>query len=187
MPASEPVDDPLGRFRAGDPAAFDELVTLYAGRLVRFFFRLGASQAVAEELAQDVFVKLYRGAASYEPRGRFDPFLFRVARNAWLDHLRSRESEARARSFDAGEAAEGAPDIGPDPSERARDREEAEGVRKAVSALPEGERLVVELGVFQGLRYVEIASILKIPVGTVKSRVFSAVRRLRGQLGGLGT
>jgi RNA polymerase sigma-70 factor (ECF subfamily) len=101
----------------------------------------------------------------------------------WLDHVRSAEALGRARSLDAPEEGGGPPDPRRGPSERAGDREEAQAVREAVAGLPQGERLVVELGVFQGLRYAEIASILQVPVGTVKSRMFSAVRRLRARLG----
>jgi RNA polymerase sigma-70 factor (ECF subfamily) len=176
--------DPLSALRGGDPRPFEDFVTREAGTFVAFFVRLGASRAEAEDLAQDLFVKLFRHASRYEPRGRFDAFAFRVARNAWADRQRRRAVRRPAQG-----AAEGAPpplealpSAEPGPDGLASRSEEARLLRAAVRALPEAQQLVLELGLVQGLAYAEVAELLEIPVGTVKSRMFHALRRLRAAL-----
>lgn len=182
MPGQGRPDDPFLRYRAGDPGAFEEIVGAFADRLVRFFRRLGGDAATAEDLVQEVFLKMVRGARDYEPRGRFDAYVFRVARNAWIDHVRAAQARPPVRPLEG--AFEPIPDPAPGPGEKAGGSEEAGRVLAALARLPERERLVVELGLFQGLPYAEVSSILEIPVGTVKSRMFAAVRRLRGELEG---
>ncbi len=177
-------DDPLRRFRRGDERAFEEIVRSYADRLVKFFRRLGADGGTCEDLTQEVFLKMVRGAVEYEARGRFDAFVFRVARNAWIDHVRAVDARPRLGSLDREGAGEPlpVPDGRAGPAESAGRREEARLLLAGLARIPEGERLVVELGLFQGLPYAEVASVLDIPVGTVKSRMFSAIRRLRKEL-----
>jgi len=183
--------DPLVALREGDPAPFEAFVVDRGRAFLGFFRRLGAGSAEAEDLAQEVFLKLFRNASTYEPSGRFAAFAFRVARNAWID--RQRRRAARPRPFGAGRERQGEerpgpapepPSRGADPSERAERREEAARVRSALRRLPEHQRLVFELGVVQELSYREIASLLEIPEGTVKSRMFHAVRKLRELLAG---
>ena len=180
MPGQGRPDDPFLRYRAGDPGAFEEIVGEFADRLVRFFRRLGGDAATADDLTQEVFLQMVCWAREYEPRGRIDSYVFRVARNAWIDHVRAKQARPRPRSLEG--PLEPIPDPSPGPRERAGGSEEAERVLAALARLPEVERLVVELGLFQGLPYAEVSSILEIPVGTVKSRMFAAVRRLRGEL-----
>jgi RNA polymerase sigma-70 factor (ECF subfamily) len=174
-------DDPLLRFRGGDARAFEELVRAYGDRLVKFFRRLGADAETSEDLTQEVFLKMLRGAFEYEGRGRFDAFVFRVARNAWVDHVRAIRARPRARPLEREGVRGGLPipDGAPGPDARAGEREDSDRLLEGLCRLSEGERLVVELGLFQGLSYAEIATVLEIPVGTVKSRMFAAVRRLR--------
>lgn len=187
MPGQGRPQDPLLRYRAGEVGAFEEIVHAYADRLVRFFRRLGGDAATAEDLAQEVFLKMVRGARAYEPQGRFESFLFRIARNAWIDHVRARDARPRPRPIEGGKDREPipVPDPAPGPVERAGTVEDTERMLAALSRLPEGERLVVELGLFQGVPYAEVSTILEIPIGTVKSRMFSAVRRLRREMEGI--
>ena len=183
--------DPLEALRDGNPAPFEAFVTAEAGSFRAFYRRLGAAPAEAEDLTQELFLKLFRTSHSYAARDRFAAYAFRVARNAWIDQRRRAGLGTRA----AGQAGDGAGDSDGDPLERARadqpdvgwnmeHREEAALVRQALAELPENQRLVFDLGVIQELDYPTIAGILEIPVGTVKSRMFYAVRRLRELCGG---
>jgi RNA polymerase sigma-70 factor, ECF subfamily len=180
-----PLIDALSRFRAGDPLAFEEIVETHAPSIVRLFRRLGADAASAEDLAQEVFLRLLRTRSDYEPRGRLAFYLDRIARNLWTDHVRNAGSRPGERTLD--EAAQGGdaglalllvhPAAGP--ADALAGRDAARALAALLRQLGDGERLVLELSVFEGLRYAEIAQSLSIPEGTVKSRVFYAVRKLR--------
>jgi len=183
--------DPLAALRAGDVGPFEDFVRAGTGSLLAFFRRLGADAQAAEDLTQETFLKMFHAAARYEPRERVEAYAFRVARNAWVDHCRRRAArphDAVGSSLDAGPARSGAgadgplAADGPGALEGLMRRESAERLRAAVGELPETHRLVVELALMQELPYGEIAAVLEIPVGTVKSRMFHAVRKLREAL-----
>ena len=147
-----------------------------------FFLRLGASKSEAEDLVQDLFLKLFSQAHRYQARERFAAFAFRVARNAWIDRTRRQRGDSGTpQAFSDGEHEAASPP--PDPLESLARGEEKQRFDRALRALSEGHRMVVELGVIQELPYSEIASLLGIPVGTVKSRMFHAVRKLREAVG----
>ncbi|MCE9594968.1 MAG: RNA polymerase sigma factor [Planctomycetes bacterium] len=174
--------DPLLALGRGDPRLFEEFVLLEAATFIGFFERLGADGAEAEDLTQDVFLRLYRAAPGYQPRDAFESYALRVARNAWIDAGRRRAArpntgqEAPVEEFELED--ERAP--GPRSLEVV---EESERARAALAHLSDGQRWVFELAVVHGRPYPEIAELLGIPIGTVKSRVFHAVRKLRELLG----
>jgi RNA polymerase sigma-70 factor (ECF subfamily) len=179
------VRDPLAALQAGNRAPFEAFVHAEFTTFLGFFLRLGARRPEAEDLTQDLFLKLFRHAESYTARERFAAYAFRVARNAWIDRQRRNARadsavEAHARDQEVrreGNEAEPAVPI----LDLAR-REEAARAREFLRELPEHHRLVIELGVVQELPYADIAAALDIPIGTVKSRMFHAVRRLREAL-----
>jgi RNA polymerase sigma-70 factor (ECF subfamily) len=184
----EPTQDPLSALRDGDPTPFERFVVLEAATLLGFFRRLGAPAEEAEDLAQETLLKLYRNAQRYEARESFSSFVFRVARNAWID-------SQRRRSVRPERAAGGGGDDDPDRAARVTAEQPEAGagldsrtrgaaLLDALGALPEGQRAVFELGALQELPYEEVSEVLGIPVGTVKSRMFHAVRRLRERLKG---
>ncbi len=179
--------DPLADLRDGDPGPFEAFVRSHARVFFAYFRRQGAGQHRAEDLTQDVFLKLYHHAARYRSEDRFQALCFRIARNIWIDDRRKSstrganvsidrdsdaESEARAREVE---------DVGP--VERVSIHEESGRLRGALRELPEPHRAVFELGVIEELGYADIGAILDIPVGTVKSRMYHAVRKLRRALG----
>ena len=185
--------DPLAALRRGEPALFEEFVRTEVGALIGFFMRLGADRTDAEDLTQDVCLKLYRTAATYEARSAFGAYLSRLARNAWIDRKRRGAARPRPRSIHGPDpsGASGGRTVGleaelpaevPEPGRAMGAREEARRCLAALSQLSPGHRMVFELAVIQERPYAEIASELGIPVGTVKSRVFHAVRRLRAEL-----
>jgi len=164
------------RVKAGDRAAFEEIFRLYQKPLTNYLYRLTGNRARAEDLLQDAFLRLWKAAPTYEPSAKVSTYIFRIAHNLFLNDAARREKtlesmEAETRS---------------DPASDLNRREIQSAVQKAIEALPEGEREVLLLSEYNGFKYAEIAEILGIPVGTVKSRMFSAVQRLKEALKGLG-
>ena len=181
--------DLLAQYRDGDPQAFRALVDEYRDRMLQFFFRLCWDRDRAEDLAQDLFLKLMLGSKRYRPEGRLTTFVYRVATNLWIDHYRQQRPRPRFYSFDQvvhsedeTRTIEYAGD-GPSPSEQMADSEEKAAMRTALERLTEPHRLVFELAVYQERPYAEISELLDIPVGTVKSRMHNAVHALKQMLG----
>ncbi len=173
-------DDLLARHRAGDAAAFDLLVQELAPRLKGYFLRQGAESATAEDLTQNVFLRILQSLDRYQASGQLEAYFLRIARNLWIDHQRRHQRFRRVE--DGSDAADPRP--GPEAESQSHDR--AALVRAALAALEGPERELLELAVLQRLPYKDVAEILEIPVGTVKSRVFYALRRLRQRLAALG-
>ncbi len=180
--------DPLAALRRGDPRLFEEFVRVEAPTFIHFFERIGADSGQAEDLTQEVFLRLYRSADDYERRDKFAAYALRVARNAWIDS--GRRSAARPAGNLRGATNDAELDVERADANSApidHGLETGEESRRAIEALkllPDGQRMVFELAVLQERPYPEIAELLGIPIGTVKSRVFNAVRRLREMLEG---
>jgi len=176
--SADPADDAalMALARTDDRGAFAALVARHQKKLLNYFRRSGV-QYDAEDLVQQTFLRLYRYRNRYTPRAKFTTFLFLMARQVWIDELRKRKRAERLADALAAEP-EPAAGVGTAPPQGAR-----LDVAQAVAALPEAMRQVVELGIYQDLPYAEIARILSIPAGTVKSRMFNAIRLLRGSLG----
>lgn len=187
--ASDDVDL-LARYRDGDGQAFRLLVDQYRDRMLQFFFRLCWDRDRAEDLAQDLFLKLMLGSKRYRPEGRMATFVYRVATNLWIDHYRAQRPRPRMFSFDQVVLpdGDGAPasfehaGSGPTPAHEAEANEEKAVLRTALERLTEPHRLVFELAVYQERPYAEIGELLGIPVGTVKSRMHNATTALKEQL-----
>ncbi len=158
---------------AGRDEAFREIVLRYQNILLNFFLRKCVSYSDGQDLAQRTFLRLWRYRGRYSPQAKFTTFLFLLAGQEAVDFFRA---EGRRAGLEEGLAHEA--DVAADIKEPAAPAE-GEDVRRAVARLPEGLRDVVELGVFQDLPYAEVGKILKIPVGTVKSRMFNALRKLK--------
>ena len=155
----------------------DEELMAEAGKfrrnLLNFFWRSGVSPFEGEDLVQETYLRLWKYRREYKPTAKLSTFLFLLARQVRLDALRSdTRRERREKEWGSGrtDVQEAAP-VG-----------EREDVRRAVARLPESMRDVVELGVFQDLPYAEVSEILGIPVGTVKSRMYNAIRKLKEML-----
>jgi RNA polymerase sigma-70 factor, ECF subfamily len=159
----------MRRFGAGEREAFAALVRRHQHSLMNFFRRLGADIHGAEDCAQETFLRLFRYGDRYRPSASFGVFLYTLARHAWVDWSR-RDARWRKAALNNGEKAE---------ARSASWIDERLDLAEALEALPEHLRWVVALSVYQGLRYAEIAAVLEIPLGTVKSRMFHAIRKLR--------
>lgn len=170
----------MQRVSAGDESAFEELIRRFQDQIFGYFRRNGAGVQDAEDLAQEVFVKIYRSSGSYVPTASFATFAFTVARNCWIDFIR--RSKRRGTSCEFDETLLVVENEYDSPEERLRRQELEREVGAALARLPEKQRQTLILAEGQGLKYQEIARIMDIPVGTVKSRIFSAIKTLRESL-----
>jgi RNA polymerase sigma-70 factor (ECF subfamily) len=180
MASPRPQRDPLVALRAGDPAPFEEFVRAWTRSLVAYFRQQGAGLGHAEDLTQEVFLKLFESAGRYQPRERLTAFCFRTARNLWIDQCRRASVRAGyALASDSPGAPAEAIRVDHDPGAALLLEEEERRLCALLGVLPPGQRRVLELALLAELGYAEIAALLALPVGTVKSRMFHAVRRLR--------
>ncbi len=190
MTLSEPEVDLLESYRNGNAHAFRQLVEQYRDRIVQFFYRLCMDRDRAEDLAQDLFLKLMVGVGNYRAVGKMSVFIYRVATNLWIDRYRQALPRPRYHSYDqvGGTAGSGPrradfPSHEISPVQQVSHGEEVCALRRAQSGLTEPHRRVLELAIYQELPYAQIGEILGIPVGTVKSRMHHAVAMLKELLG----
>lgn len=180
----------MRKYAAGDRRAFDALFSRYAARLHGFFSRSFRSGQVADDLVQTTFLKVHSARASYDPSLPVRPWLFGIAARVRVDELRKRYRAAEKASdeelADLALPVEGGADRWPEANE------EAERVRKAIDALPEGQRIVVWMHRFDGLTFAEIADALnaagegaKLTEVAVRVRAFRAFAALRESLADL--
>lgn len=162
-------------FQRGDAAAFRTLFERHARAMVAFCHHLVRDPARAEELAQDVFVKLHQAAPRYAPTARFKTFLYRIASNHCLNELRRGEHGARRAGADAGAADPDAlPSALATPEEAARGAALERAVGELLARLPEKQRAALVLCRLEGLSHEEIAEVLDTSVPAVKSLVHRA-------------
>lgn len=180
----------MRRFQAGDADAFTQLYERHLRGLLNFFFRLCWDASMSEDFAQEVLLRVYKSARNWEPNAKFTTFLYRIARNHWIDHCRLLSTQKEKVSLNADAAGEGELsliDRLPDdikPPEDDLDRRELYGaIMKALDQLPEEQRMVFVLSEIEEMKYHEIAEVMDIPVGTVKSRMHTAVAKLQELLG----
>jgi len=173
----------------GEEEAFAELIRRYEASLVRFFTQLSRDEEIAHDLSQEVLIRLWQARKRYEPTGKFTAYLFQIAKNLWLNE---REKLRRCPPPESLEEAQengqldalafARADLSSQPEEVLLAQERRRRIRAAIDALPDKLRLVFVLSHREGLKYREISEALSIPVGTVKYRMFEAVRRLREEL-----
>lgn len=164
--------DLMLQVQAGSDAAFAELLKRNEGLLLAFFRRLGARSDEAEDALQETFLRLFATRARYRPTAAFRTFLFTVAQRTWIDLVRRRDRRQKREVAGGPEEMLEAP-------RRGVDRDDRLDLGHALDRLPEGHRMVVVLSTLGGLNYREVGEVLDIPEGTVKSRVFHALRKLR--------
>ncbi len=161
------------RCLAGDDEAWERLLKTYSGRVYNLCYRFTGSTSTAEELTQEIFVKIFQTLASFDPaQGPFGVWLHRVTRNHLVDHYRrtSRDRATVSLDDDAGIIhPRAAPSAGP--ATRVESRERRELIQAALAELSPDMREVVILRDLQDLDYAEIAQVLGLPAGTVKSRL----------------
>jgi RNA polymerase sigma-70 factor (ECF subfamily) len=178
------------RVKEGDGTSFGVLLEKHRASVIHFVYRLVQEQAIAEELAQEVFLRVYRSRSSYEPTAKFRTWLFRIATHLALNWLRDERHERGQERLD-----DGSPDL---PARQISDRRPSveqelvyevklQEVRRAVAALPEKQRAAVLMHKYEEMEYTQIAKVLGCSESAVKSLLFRAYETLRARLAHMGT
>jgi RNA polymerase sigma-70 factor (ECF subfamily) len=173
------------RVREGDEVSFALLLERHRNPLVNFLHRMVQNRAISEELAQEVFLRVYRSRESYEPTAKFTTWLFRIATHLALNWIRDGKKEKRNESL-SEELIEGAErqvaDQQPSVEQTLIHEVKLQEIRKAIEALPEKQRAAVLMHKYQSLDYSQISGALGCTESAVKSLSFRAYETLRSRL-----
>jgi RNA polymerase sigma-70 factor (ECF subfamily) len=171
--------------REGDDRSFALLLERHRGPVIHVLYRMVQNQAVSEELAQEVFLRVYRSRATYEPTAKFTTWLFRIATHLALNWIRDGKKEKGQESLDR-ENVEGVERQVPDRQATVEQKMlyevKLEEVRKAIEALPEKQRAAVLMHKYEEMEYSQIAGVLSCSESAVKSLLFRAYETLRARL-----
>ncbi len=187
MAEREQVDDRalVARILEGESDRFTELVRRYEKRLINYVYRITHRYEEAHDLAQEIFVKVYLALDRYDPKYQFSTWLFRIAQNASIDALRKRSLPevplARPTDDEPHKEREFA-DTGVSPYRALKNKQLGAAIERAVEKLPPDYRELIQLRHFAELSYEEIASMKRLPLGTVKNKLFRARNLLKIEL-----
>ena len=176
------------RVKAGDEPAFDYLVQKYRRPMVSFMYRMAHNAAAAEDLAQEVFLRVYRSRGSYEASAKFTTWLYRIATNLAVNHARDTRHERPENMASLDEADEetgttmDVADTSPNVEEKLVKQERLKAIRQKVENLPERQRLAVLMHKYQQMDYKQIGEVLNLSESATKSLLFRAYETLREQL-----
>jgi RNA polymerase sigma-70 factor (ECF subfamily) len=176
------------RVAAGDESGFNYLVEKHHRAMIHFLFRMVRNQAIAEELAQEVFLRVYRSRESYRAEAKFTTWLYRIATNLAVNHARDTRHARAAQTvyLDAPDPQSGAtPDVAdkePTVEQRLMRDERMAAIRTHVMALPDRQRMAVVMHKYQGMDYRQIGEVLKLSESATKSLLFRAYQTLRDKL-----
>ena len=165
----------IARARRGDADAFEQLVEAYRNQVFRLALRMCGNEADADEVAQEAFLSAWKGLPNFRGESRFSTWLYQLTTHAAIDLMRREKRQAAAEDIDGITAA----DDRPSPQQQAERAETRREVRSALMQLPEEYRQVLLLRFMQELSYEEIGQALKLPAGTVKSRLNRAKAQLK--------
>ena len=168
--------------RAGETSAFDVLVGRWEDKIRGAAWRVLGSEEEARDVAQEAFLKAYRGLDAFKREARFSSWLYQIALNLCRDRLRRRRTRASVSLEELEEAGPVLVEPRPGAHELALQSDLASVVRRAVAALPEEQREVVILKEYEGLTFLEIAQALDVPVSTVKTRLYRGLGQMRLRL-----
>jgi len=173
------------RVRDGDSASFAQLLDRHRAPVIHFLYRMVQNQAIAEELAQEVFLRVYRSRASYEPTAKFTTWLFRIATRLALNYIRDRRYEKAHDSLD-DDPPEGVvrqlADRGATVEQNLLRRARFQEIREAIETLPGKQRAAVLMHKYEEMEYSHIATVLACSESAVKSLLFRAYETLRVRL-----
>jgi RNA polymerase sigma-70 factor (ECF subfamily) len=174
--------------RAGNMAGFDFLIQKYRKPIIHFMYRMVRNQAIAEELAQEVFLRVYRSRETYRAEARFSTWLYRIATNLGVNYARDNRHERTASTIylDETDSETGTtPDVAdatPGAETNLLRRERLNAIRQHVLALPERQRMAVLMHKYDGMDYKQIGDVLKLSESATKSLLFRAYQTLREKL-----
>lgn len=174
----------LKKSKNGDIEAFEELIEAYQKKVFNIAFRMIGNYDDASELAQEVFIKIFKGIKSFKEESTFSTWVYKITTNVCLDELRKTRNKKSISldeelKLDDGEVQIQIVDQRPSPETLFEQKEIKKTVKKAIDNLSHEHRIVIILRELNGLNYEEIAKILKCPVGTVKSRINRAKQELK--------
>jgi RNA polymerase sigma-70 factor (ECF subfamily) len=185
-PGGVPDEELVRRTLAGDQESFGTLVARYQDRLVSFLYRMLRDLDTAHDLAQEVFVRVYQALDRYDPQFKFSTWTFRVAHNLGIDELRRRKVRwvplQRPESDEDGPRERELPGTGPTPYQELRNRQRGDAIHDAIERLPPDYRELILLRHMGELSYEEIAQLKKMPLGTVKNKLFRGRQMLKDRL-----
>ena len=176
--------------KAGNMAGFDFLIQKYRKPIINFMYRMTRNQAVAEELAQEVFLRVYRSRETYRAEARFSTWLYRIATNLGVNQARDTRHERAASTvyLDEPDSETGTtPDVAdstPDVEAKLLRNERMAAIREHVMALPERQKMAVLMHKYEGMDYGQIGEVLKLSESATKSLLFRAYQTLREKLKG---
>jgi len=185
IPAERTDADIMLAVAAGDEAGYNYLVGKYHRQIIHFLFRMVRNEAVAEELAQEVFLRVYRSRDSYRAEAKFSTWLYRIATNLAVNHARDTKYERTAQTvnLDEPDAESGTtPEVADDDlnvEQRMLREERMAAIRAQVAALPERQRMAVLMHKYQEMDYRQIGEVLKLSESATKSLLFRAYQTLR--------
>ena len=174
--------------RAGNMAGFDYLIQKYRKPIINFMYRMAHNQAVAEELAQEVFLRVYRSRETYRAEARFSTWLYRIATNLGVNYARDTRHERAASTvyLDEADSETGTTpdvaDLAPSAEAYMIRQERLNAIRQHVLALPERQRMAVLMHKYEGMDYKQIGDVLKLSESATKSLLFRAYQTLREKL-----
>lgn len=180
-----PSDEALAQLALKeDPDAFAELVNRYQKGIYNLAYRLTGERDEAQDLAQETFLRAYAALPSFQTDRRFSPWLYRIATNLCFDYLkrRGRLGTTPIEDFEAEGAEMPLPDWSMEPARALERKETQEEVQAAILSLPEKYRAVVILRHIEGLSYSEMAEVLTLPLGTIKTHLYRARELLKARL-----
>jgi RNA polymerase sigma-70 factor (ECF subfamily) len=177
--------DLMLRVKEGDGASFGVLLEKHRSSVVHFLYRMVQNQAVAEELAQEVFLRVYRSRGTYEPTARFTTWLFRIATHLALNALRDGKNERLQERLDDDTSelpARQVFDRRPSVEQSLVYQAKLDEIRRAIAALPEKQRAAVLMHKYEEMEYSQIAKVLNCSESAIKSLLFRAYETLRARL-----
>ncbi len=172
----------------GDEAGYTYLVGKYHRQIIHFLFRMVRNESVAEELAQEVFLRVYRSRESYRAEAKFSTWLYRIATNLAVNHARDTKSERTAQTLELDKPDEESgsrPEVADSEAnveQRMLREERMAAIRAEIAALPERQRLAVLMHKYQEMDYRQIGEVLKLSESATKSLLFRAYQTLRERL-----
>ena len=173
------------RVKEGDGASFAILLEKHRSPVIHFLYRMVQNQAVAEELAQEVFLRVYRSRESYEPTAKFTTWLFRIATHVALNSLRDGKNQRLEERLDDDSSdvpVRQVSDKQPSVEQKMVYQARLDEIRRAVSTLPEKQRAAVLMHKYEEMEYSQIAKVLNCSESAVKSLLFRAYETLRARL-----
>jgi RNA polymerase sigma-70 factor (ECF subfamily) len=189
MAEREQLDDRalVARILRGESDRFTELLRRYQKRVINYVYRITHRYEEAHDLTQEIFVKVYVALDRYDPKYQFSTWLFRIAQNSAIDALRKKSvievPIARPATEDSNQKEREFADHGVSPYRALKNKQLSAAIDRAVRDLPPDYRELIQLRHFAELSYEEIATMKKLPLGTVKNKLFRARNLLKDVLG----